>query len=173
MDEQVRGLIEDGYLGYLIRTAVVIVLAFLVSALARRVGNRAVARIEAKNRRNARRAETWWLVMRRVVNIVVFVVAALSLFEIWGLSLTPFVAVGAAVGAGVGFGAQNVVRDIIAGFVILSEDQYAVGDRVTILGTTGTVQDVQLRVTVLRDDEGVVHFVPNGQIAVASNLSRR
>ena len=79
---------------------------------------------------------------------------------------------GAAVGAGVGFGAQNLVRDLIAGIVILSEDQYSVGDRVTLLATTGTVQDVQLRVTVLRDDEGVIHYVPNGQIAVASNLSK-
>lgn len=172
MDELIRTLVEDGWLGHLIRTAVVVVLALAVSFLARRVGTRAVARIEQKNPRNARRATTWWLVMRRVVNVVVFIVAALSLFEIWGLSLTPFVAVGAAVGAGVGFGAQNVVRDIIAGFVILSEDQYSVGDRVTILGTTGTVTDVQLRVTVLRDDEGVVHYVPNGQIGVASNMSR-
>ena len=112
------------------------------------------------------------MVMKRVVNIIIVVVAALSLFEIWGLSLTPFVAVGAAVGAGIGFGAQNLVRDIIAGFVILSEDQYSVGDRVTILGTSGTVHDVQLRVTVLRDDDDVIHYVPNGQIGVASNLSK-
>lgn len=157
----------------LIRSTAVLVMAFGVSFLARRLGSGTVARIEQKNPRNARRATTWWMLMRRVVNIVVTVVAILSLFEIWGLSLTPFVAVGAAVAAGIGFGAQNLVRDVLAGFVILSEDQYAVGDRVELIGVTGVVEDVQLRVTVLRDDDGVVHFVPNGEIKVSSNFSRR
>ena len=78
MDELIRTLVEDGWLGHLIRTAVVVVLALAVSFLARRVGTRAVARIEQKNPRNARRATTWWLVMRRVVNVVVFIVVALS-----------------------------------------------------------------------------------------------
>ncbi len=172
MDEFVASLAEHGWLAPLIRSLVVVALAALAMALVTRFGRRSIERIRAKNPRNGPRATTWWLVMKRVINIVIVVTAGLSLFGIWGLSLTPFVAVGAAVGAGVGFGAQNLVRDLIAGIVILSEDQFSVGDRVTLVATTGTIQDVQLRVTVLRDDDGVVHFVPNGLIAVAANMSK-
>lgn len=172
MEEFVNSLADDGWLGPVVRSLVVIVLAALTMLVTTRFGRRSIERIRAKNPRNGPRATTWWMVMKRVINIVIVVIAGLSLFGIWGLSLTPFVAVGAAVGAGVGFGAQNLVRDLIAGIVILSEDQYSVGDRVTLASTTGIVRDVQLRVTVLGDDDGVVHYIPNGQIAVASNLSK-
>jgi small conductance mechanosensitive channel len=77
------------------------------------------------------------------------------------------------IGAALGFGAQDLVKDMIAGFFILAEDQFRVGDVVTIAGTTGTVEDIQLRVTVLRDLEGNEHFVPNGQITVASNYTSK
>lgn len=172
MTDPFETLADNPWLAPAIRSVVVVALAVLSTVLVSRLGARFIDRIRGKNPRNAPRATTWWLVMKRVVNIVIVLVAGLELFHIWGLSLTPFVAVGAAVGAGLGFGAQNLVRDLIAGIVILSEDQYSVGDRVTLVATTGTVQDVQLRVTVLRDDDGVVHYVPNGQIAVASNLSK-
>jgi small conductance mechanosensitive channel len=76
------------------------------------------------------------------------------------------------IGAAIGFGAQNVVRDVLAGFFILAEDQYQIGDTVAIGGASGTVEDIQFRVTVLRDGEGNVHFVPNGQITVTSNFTR-
>jgi small conductance mechanosensitive channel len=73
--------------------------------------------------------------------------------------------------AAVGFGAQDLVKDFISGFFILMEDQFRVGDVVTIALVTGAVEDIQLRVTVLRDLEGNVHYVPNGQIVVTSNFT--
>ncbi|MGH8944010.1 MAG: mechanosensitive ion channel family protein, partial [Acidimicrobiia bacterium] len=86
-------------------------------------------------------------------------------------NMAPFLAVSTAIAAALGFGAQNLVRDVIAGFFILAEDQYRIGDTVTIAATTGKVEDIQFRVTVLRDGEGNVHYVPNGQITVSSNLT--
>ena len=75
-------------------------------------------------------------------------------------------------GLGVGLGLQNLVRDIVAGAFILLENQYATGDVVRIADVTGTVEELGLRRTVLRDADGTVHVVPNGLIAVASNQTR-
>lgn len=121
------------------------------------------------DRERGQRLVTLTDVTRIVVNLVVWSVVILTVMGIWGIPLTPFVAVGATVGVAVGFGAQDVVRDVIAGFLILLENQYAIGDVVTIAGVDGTVEAIRLRTTVLRDISGNVHHVPNGQIKVASN----
>jgi small conductance mechanosensitive channel len=101
--------------------------------------------------------------------VLIVILVVLFVVDVWGLNMAPFLAVGAALAAGLGFGAQNLVRDLIAGFFILAEDQYRIGDTITIAATTGKVEDIQFRVTVLRDGEGNVHFVPNGQIIVTTN----
>ena len=107
--------------------------------------------------------------VRRLFLLTLLVTAILVIFGVWGISITPFLAMGTVVAAAVGFGAQDVVKDFIAGFFILVEDQFRVGDTVTIADVSGTVEDIQFRVTKLRDLEGKVHIVPNGQIKVASN----
>jgi small-conductance mechanosensitive channel len=82
------------------------------------------------------------------------------------------VALGAAVGAALGFGAQQLVRDYLNGLLILGENPFSVGDVVALAGIRGTVEEVGLRRTVVRDTDGVVHSVPNGEILVASNFTR-
>ncbi len=82
------------------------------------------------------------------------------------------VALGAAIGAALGFGAQQLVRDYLNGILILGENPFSVGDVITIAGVTGTVEEVGLRRTVIRDVDGAVHSVPNGEILVASNFTR-
>jgi small conductance mechanosensitive channel len=82
------------------------------------------------------------------------------------------VALGAAFGAALGFGAQQLVRDYLNGILILGENPFSVGDVITIAGVTGTVEEVGLRRTVIRDVDGAVHSVPNGEIQVASNFTR-
>ncbi len=155
----------------LIRTGIVLALAGGLYWMLIRVGHRFVERASAKGGEHKERAETLWIVLRRVILIVLVVSAVFVVFDTWGFSLTPFLALGTVVGAAVGFGAQNLIKDVIAGFFILVEDQFHVGDTVSIAGVTGVVEDIQLRVTVMRDHEGVVHFVPNGQISVASNYT--
>ncbi len=115
---------------------------------------------------------TLWSVTRRIIWILVFVVFAWTIAIIWNVPSTPFIAVGSAVGVALGFGAQGLVKDVIAGLLILSEDQFHVGDVIRIAGVSGAVEDLRLRVTVLRDLEGVVHYVPNGIIDVTSNLTQ-
>ena len=157
----------------LIETAVVVGVAALVYTLLAQLGRRYVARAEQRDTEKGARVATLWVVLRRVVLVLVASTAFLFLFPIWGWSITPFLGVGTVLAAAIGFGAQDLVKDLLSGFFILMEDQYHVGDTVTIAGTTGQVRDIQFRVTVLRDLEGNVHYVPNGQITVTSNFTSR
>jgi len=89
-----------------------------------------------------------------------------------GVSLGPFIAGASVIGLGISFGAQSIFKDMLTGIFILIENQYSVGDVIKIAGLTGTVEDLTLRVTKLRDADGTVHIVPNSQITTVSNLSR-
>jgi small-conductance mechanosensitive channel len=89
-----------------------------------------------------------------------------------GVSLGPFIASAGVIGLGISFGAQSIFKDMLTGIFILIEDQYTVGDTIKIAGLTGTVEDLSLRVTKLRDSDGTVYIVPNSQITTVSNLSR-
>jgi len=89
-----------------------------------------------------------------------------------GLDITPLLASAGVAGIAIGFAAQNSIRDLIGGFLILLEDHYNVGDVVTVADITGEVTELGLRRTVLRDLKGIMHVIPNGEIKVASNYTR-
>ena len=108
----------------------------------------------------------------RVVRFFVFVIAGIMVLDALGLDIGPAVAGLGVVGIAVGFGAQSLVRDYLNGALILVENQFSKGDVVSIAGVAGTVEDFSLRRTTLRDLDGVVHTVPNGEIKVASNRTR-
>ncbi|HEY6808920.1 MAG TPA: mechanosensitive ion channel family protein [Gemmatimonadales bacterium] len=101
----------------------------------------------------------------------VAVAAVLMLLGLF-INIAPLIAAAGVAGIAVSFGAQSLVKDLIAGFFIIFENQYRLGDVVRIAGVDGTVSHMSLRSTVLRDGQGVVHFVPNGQITVVSNETR-
>jgi small conductance mechanosensitive channel len=157
----------------LIATGIVVGVGILVYWLAAASGRRYVRRMAAKGHDRATRAETLWTVLRRVIFLAVMITVVLFIFTVWGWSLAPFLGLGTIFATALGFGAQDLVRDFLSGFFILMEDQFHVGDVVTIADTTGVVEDVQLRVTVLRDLEGNAHYVPNGQITVTSNFTSK
>ena len=103
------------------------------------------------------------------------IIAAVALFMVLaevGINIAPALAGLGVVGIAVGFGAQSLIKDLIAGLFILLENQYSVGDVVKVAGITGLVQEINLRRTVLRDLDGIVHSVPNGEITVASNYTQ-
>jgi small conductance mechanosensitive channel len=164
-------LIGAGNQSNLIQSVVVAVILYVVYWLVRRVGRRVLSRMLSRSVDAERRVDTLGKVGLRVVLITLVALGGIIVARIWGVDLGPFVAVGAVFGAAIGFGAQGLVKDFIAGFFILAEDQFHIGDVVEIAGTTGTVEDIQFRVTVLRDAEGNKHFVPNGVITVSSNFT--
>lgn len=103
---------------------------------------------------------------------VILFVAALELLPLFGLNLGPLLASAGVAGLAIGFGAQTLVHDFINGFFILLENQYDLGDNIRIAGVKGTVEDMTLRRTVLRDDDGTLHTVPNSAIQIVSNTTR-
>jgi moderate conductance mechanosensitive channel len=107
-----------------------------------------------------------------VIRFFIIVIAGLMVLDKLGLDIGPAVAGLGVVGIAVGFGAQTLVRDYLNGSLILIENQYAKGDVVRLAGVAGTVEDFNLRRTTVRDIDGVVHTVPNGEVKVASNLTR-
>ena len=147
----------------------VVVLYLIIARLLRGIVNR----IAEKGGDSAARAETLWAMLRRVLLIVFIAIGVLTIAIVVGIPITPLLAVGSAVGVAVGFGAQDLVKDIIAGFFILAEDQYHIGDVIRVAEVAGAVEDIRLRVTVLRDLDGYVHYVPNGQIQVTTNLTQQ
>jgi moderate conductance mechanosensitive channel len=119
-----------------------------------------------------KRMATLDTLISNAVRFFIIVIAGLMILGKIGLDIGPAVAGLGVVGIAVGFGAQSLVRDYLNGALILVENQFAKGDVVRIAGVAGSVEDFTLRRTTLRDLDGVVHTVPNGEIKVASNLTR-
>lgn len=119
-----------------------------------------------------KRAQTLGNILRHVLLIVIFFIAILMILGELGIQLGPLLATAGIGALAIGFGAQSLVKDFISGFFILLENQYRIGDAIEVAGVSGLVESVSLRKTVLRDLEGRVHTIPNGEIKVVSNLSK-
>jgi small-conductance mechanosensitive channel len=104
--------------------------------------------------------------------LVIIASAAFMILAELGINIAPYLAAAGILGVALGFGAQSLVKDIIGGIFVIIEDQYNIGDVVKMAGVSGIVEDINLRRTVLRDIDGIVHFVPNGESGVASNYTR-
>ena len=107
-----------------------------------------------------------------VLQFFIVIIAGLMILRTFDLDIGPAIAGIGVVGVAVGFGAQHLVRDYLNGALILIENQFSKGDVVRVAGVSGTVEDFSLRRTTIRDLDGVVHTVPNGEISIASNLTR-
>lgn len=158
------------------RVLAVLILALLAIALIRRVV-RPLVRVAVREPGEppaelAKRIETLSDVVNRTTAVVVLAVAVVTILPEFGISAGPLIAGLGLVGLAVGFGAQNLVRDVINGIEILVENQYARGDYVRLGGVSGFVEDINLRRTVLRDFDGAVHFVSHGHVDVTSNYTR-
>jgi small conductance mechanosensitive channel len=119
-----------------------------------------------------RRVTTLGDLLVTIAAAVIVVVAVLMVLQAFNVDIGPAVASLGIAGLAIGFGAQALIRDWLAGVFIVAENQFNYGEQVRIAGVEGVVEDFSLRRTMLRDADGTVHHVPNGQIIVASNLSR-
>lgn len=118
------------------------------------------------------RARTLVSLFRSIGRVIIGVMFLFMLLGAVGVNVGPLLAGAGVIGLAVSFGAQSLVKDVISGLFILIENQFGVGDVIRIEGVSGAVERMTLRVVVLRDVEGVVHIVPNGQITKVSNLTR-
>ncbi len=167
------------YSSQVLSTLAVLIGAWIALAVFRRSVNRWESRVERKfnesadqaDRERGQRLVTLTDIGAVIASVTVWSIVLLTAMAIWGIPMAPFLVVGTTIGIAIGFGAQDFVKDVISGFLILLEDQYAIGDVVTISGVSGSVESIKLRTTVLRDLQGNRHHVPNGHIAVSSNLT--
>ncbi|MFZ5876112.1 MAG: mechanosensitive ion channel family protein [Nitrospirota bacterium] len=158
----------------LIATAAYVGLRFFAAGLRRLEATliKAGAPTEVAPGATAKRVTTLTSMVRTIVLALVWsVVGIMSLAQI-GLDITPILAGAGIVGLAVGFGAQNLVRDVISGFFIILENQVRIGDVAIINGTGGLVEAITFRIIVLRDLAGVVHVFPNGTITTLSNMTK-
>ena len=158
--------------------AVVIVIWVAVYLLLRRVVPPLVRRAVAAQMRGQdeeeikQRGQTISSVLIKTGMVIATVVALFTILGQAGVDIAPALLGAGVVGLAVGFGAQSLIKDLIAGLFILLENQYSVGDWVRIAGIDGLVEEINLRRTILRDLDGTVHSVPNGEISVASNYTK-
>lgn len=151
----------------------VIVVMLIVMRVLHVTVNRTVGRIGGKDDPELyKRADTLRSFVNSLISVVIFAVALMIILGQLGIAIGPILAAAGVLGLAVGFGAQSLVQDIIAGFFILLEDQIRVGDVVNIAGKGGLVEKVNLRMVILRDLAGNVHFVRNGSIGVVTNMTK-
>jgi small conductance mechanosensitive channel len=195
-DKESLAKIADWLVDRPLRIAIILLVALIVNTLVHRALERFVdrltreraAEVEASNRlvdrqwvevlreRNARaqqRAVTLAAVLRNVASVIIYGLAVLMCLGELDIDLGPLIAGAGIAGIAIGFGAQSLVRDFLAGVFIVLEDQYGVGDNVSLGEAAGAVEKVTLRTTWLRDLDGTLWVVPNGEIRRVANHSQR
>jgi moderate conductance mechanosensitive channel len=158
------------------RVAVVLAVLSLVWLLGRRLARRLVAGMVRRSRYGSEeerleRVDTLHRALKSGITLAVVTIGALALLPEFGVDVTVLLGGAAVFSLAIAFGAQNLVKDYFAGFMVLVENQYCLGNVVQINGTSGLVEDMTLRITTLRDLEGVAHFIPHSQIQTVSNLT--
>jgi small-conductance mechanosensitive channel len=118
------------------------------------------------------RARTLGQIFRNLAGVIIVGGALIHALDVFGWDVKPLLAGAGILGVALGFGAQTLIRDVIAGFFILVENQFSVGDLIEVAGNAATVEDLTVRCTRLRDFNGFVYFVPNGELKIVVNRSR-
>ena len=156
------------------RVTAILVVTFVLVFIARRLigGLEKFTASHGHDVEAKKRASTVGKILRKLATTVIVALATLSIFNTLGIPIMPFLATAGVAGIAIAFGAQSLVKDIFRGFFLLAGNQIRQGDVVEIAGKNGLVEDITLRYVQLRDYDGNVHFVPNGEIGVVTSSSR-
>jgi small conductance mechanosensitive channel len=156
------------------RIAAILFITFVLVFIARRLisGLEKFTATHAHDEEARKRAATVSSILRKLATTLIVALATLTVFNTLGIPVMPFLATAGVAGIAIAFGAQSLVKDFFRGFFLLAGNQIRQGDVVTVAGKSGLVEDITLRYVQLRDYEGNVHFVPNGDISVVTSSSR-
>jgi small-conductance mechanosensitive channel len=161
-----------------IRIAIIVILGLIFWLIFRRVVPRVIRKtikLRMKDKSEfmmETRSKTISHVITNTIGVVIGIIVLFTILAQLGVNIAPALASLGVVGLAVSFGAQSLIKDIINGLFILTENQYGIGDVVKVGGISGLVEEVNLRRTVLRDLDGIVHYIPNSEITVASNFTK-
>jgi small conductance mechanosensitive channel len=170
--------VGDRALDWVLSNGLGIAIIVAMSFVALKVANLVAAKLgtflsrEKLDAESQKRADTLSSVIRWVLRTGIMLLAAVMLLGQFGVQIGPIIAAAGVVGLAVGFGAQNLVQDVISGFFLLLEDQVRVGDIIQLNDKGGLVEKITLRMIILRDFEGNVHYVRNGRIDVVTNKTK-
>lgn len=158
-----------------IKIFIILIAAYFINRLGGKIIGRMIRKGAKDTTKEAteKRQNTLIGVFTGTLKIVIWLVAIMMILPELGINVGPILAGAGILGVALGFGAQYMIRDFLAGLFILVENQYRKGDVVCLDGTCGLVEEITLRKTILRDLDGIVHHVPNGEIKKASNLSKQ
>jgi moderate conductance mechanosensitive channel len=159
----------------LLRIFVIVAIAYLLNRLSKRalnalrdsLGNQNTSHLE-----EIKRINTVTMVLRYIITTVIIAITIVEVLHELGISIAPVLAAAGVVGLAIGFGAQSLVKDYFTGFFLLLENQIRKDDVIEVAGKSGLVEEITLRYIKMRDDDGNVHYVPNGQILTVTNRSR-
>lgn len=168
-------MMEWGFLDQRVfRIAFVIIVLILVQYLSRWLVGRIIAKVinghkYLTKREERQRADTLINMFSTTTVVILWIVAVIVILQEFGVNLGALATSAGFIGIVLGFGARGIVRDILSGIFIILENQYRIGDSVMIAGQSGTVEHITIRVTKLRDLEGNVYFIPNGEVTTVTN----
>jgi moderate conductance mechanosensitive channel len=156
------------------RICIILLVAFILQRIVQLFVKRLQKRADRQigNPQRAAQLRTMAGIVRATSYSIIGFLTFLYVLHTLGVNLTPLLASAGVVGIGIGLGAQSIFKDMLNGIFILVEDQYNIGEVVKIAGLQGTVEDLTLRLTRVRDSDGTLYIIPNSQIATVSNLSR-
>ena len=156
----------------LAKVLLVLLLAKLLLRLARTFVQQLFLPSRRRKTMDSQKAKTLETLLQSGLRYLIYFFAGVTILSTVGVKTESLLASAGIVGLAVGFGAQNLVRDVLTGFFIIFEDQFIVGDYIETAGVSGFVEEIGLRVTKLRDFSGIVHVLPNSEISKVSNHSR-
>ena len=170
-------IIKNWFLADGVTILAIIIAVLLVNTFARILIDKTIRRIIKSNSEQdpeaeRKREDTLIHAMDGLIRTLAWVVGVMMIISEFGVDIGPLIAAAGVVGVAVGFGGQYLIRDIISGLFIILENQYRVGDVISTGGKSGKVEALNLRLTILRDADGVVHHIPNGEVKIASNMTK-
>ena len=179
MSEQTRNILE-WLSGSPLRIFTVLVAAWISHSIGHRAIDRAINKLATADlkpgpgfaKRQSERARTTGSVLTSILKAVIWIIALGMILGEFGFNLGPVIASAGVIGVAIGLGAQTLVRDILSGIFMLIEDQYGVGDTISVLEVEGVVEKVGLRVTTVRDGQGTLWYLRNGEILKVGNQSQ-
>ena len=154
------------------KVLIILLLLFVLQRVVDLICRRMVKLSQSGSVERASQLRTFAVIIRATCYSVLGFLAFLQILRLLNINIAPILASAGILGVGIGLGAQSLFKDVLNGIFILLEDQYNVGEVVKIASLTGTVEDLTLRLTRLRDGDGTLYIIPNSQIATVSNLSR-
>jgi small conductance mechanosensitive channel len=160
------------FLGDPLEILIVLVAAIISRAILIRAVGRVTRHALGSADRGDTRAETVTRLLKSIITGTIWTLALITILAVLGVDVGPILASAGIVGVALGFGAQTLVKDFISGIFLILEDQYGLGDEVTIGTTRGVVDEVALRTTRIRDAEGVLWYIRNGEILTVANHSQ-